>query len=333
MLIHELGHYICARIFNVGINEFAIGMGPKIISHTSKKTGIAYSLRLLPVGGFVSMVGEDEECEDERAFIKKPVWQRMIITVAGAFMNILLGIIIMCIITACSKGLGSTEIAKFIPDESTGVSVSEQSGLMVGDKILSVDGTKTHTSYDLLYTVMRKGVGPVDVEIIRNGEKTVVKNVEFPTEINEGILFGSADFYVRAEEKTFFTVVKHSFYQSFATIRLIWDSLFDLISGKYGVEQMSGPVGVTGVISDAAKTSTYSLAYITVVITMNLGICNLLPLPALDGGRLVFQIVELIRGKAINPKYEGMIHFAGLMILMAFMLFITYKDILKLIGT
>ncbi|MBE6632325.1 MAG: RIP metalloprotease RseP [Ruminococcaceae bacterium] len=331
IFIHELGHYICARIFDVGIYEFAIGMGPKIFTHTSKKTGIAYSLRLLPIGGFVSMVGEDEESFEENAFSRKPVWQRMIITVAGAAMNILLGAVLALCVTLNSEAIGGTTVAQFVPDQETGVSITEQSGLRVGDTILSIGGRRVHISDDLVYTIMRKGVEPADVLVMREGEKLLLEDVKFPTVVSEGALFGTRDFYIFAEEKNVFSVIKHTFYKSVANVRLVWESLYDMLTGKYGLEQVSGPVGVTGVISEEAKKDWSSLLPITVLITMNLGVMNLLPIPALDGGKIFFQLIELIRRKPIDPKIEGIIHFVGLVLLMGFMLLITFKDIVKLI--
>ncbi|MDD6800524.1 MAG: M50 family metallopeptidase [Firmicutes bacterium] len=326
IFIHELGHYIFARLFKVSIKEFSIGMGPKLVSKVSKKTGIAYSIRILPIGGFVSMVGEDEESEDENALNRKPVWQRMIITAAGAAMNLLLGILLTCIIVVSSKTLGSTTILRFADENS----VSQESGLRVGDKIVKIGDANTHISYDLVFEIMREGIEPIDVTVIRGGKKLVVEDVVFPTVSEQGTMFGDADFYVAAEEKNFVNVVKHSWYQSCASIKLIWTSLIDLITGRYGIEQMSGPVGMTSAIGDAAKSGFGSLLSLTALITLNLGIFNIIPLPALDGGRLVFMVIELIRGKPIKPEYEGYVHFAGIVLFMALMVFVTYKDLMRL---
>jgi len=326
IFIHELGHYIAARTFKVGIKEFAIGMGPKIISRTSKKTGIVYSLRLLPIGGFVSMVGEDEESDDESSLNFKPVWQRLIITFAGAAMNIVVGLIITCILVASSGALGSTVIADF-PEENA---LSESTGLKVGDRILKINDESTHISYELVYAIMREGYEPVDVTLVRKGEKIIVEDVSFPQIEAEGVVFGSADFRVAAEEKTAFNVIRHSFYQCCASIKLIWQSLWDFITGRYGVEQLSGPVGVTSQIGDAANQGIMSLLSLTSIIALNLGIFNLIPFPALDGGRIVFLLIELVRRKPIKPEYEGYVHLAGIVLLMLLMVFVTYKDIVKL---
>ncbi len=324
-LVHELGHYTTARLFGVGINEFAVGMGPKILSRRSKKTGIVYSLRLFPIGGFVSMVGEDEASDAENALNKKPVWQRMIITVAGSLMNILTGIVLMAVVVTMTPRLGSTTIAQF--DEGA---TSSAYGLEIGDEVLRVDGVRVHVAAELSYEVMHSATEPIDLVVRRDGELVTLEDVEFPTITSEGVLFGMPDFFVLAEEKTPLAVIKHSFWRSVSTVKMIWESLFDLITGRCGIEAVSGPVGVAGAVTDAAKSGLSDFLYLVVVIAMNLGVFNLLPLPALDGGRLLFQTVELIRRKPIKPEVEGYVHFAGIVLLLLLMVVITFKDIVNL---
>lgn len=325
ILIHEAGHYLFARLFHVTVYEFAIGMGPKILSHTSKKTGIVYSLRLLPFGGFVSMAGEDEESDDPNAFNKKPVWQRFIITAAGATVNLVAGILVMGILVAAAKALPSTTIHSF-DENSTSVQY-----LQPMDQITAVDGTRVYTFNDLLYEIMRKGVEPIDITVKRDGTEITISDVVFPTITDSGVVFGNVDFIPYAEAKTPLAVLKHACVRSVSTIKMIWESLYDLVSGRYGMEAVSGPVGVTQAMTEAASTSLSSLVYLAVVISMNLGIMNLLPLPALDGGRLVFLLIEGIRRKPVPARIEGYIHFAGLAVLMLAMVLITFKDIIGLI--
>ena len=325
ILIHEAGHYLFARLFHVTVYEFAIGMGPKILSHTSKKTGIAYSLRLLPFGGFVSMAGEDEESDDPNAFNKKPVWQRFIITAAGATVNLVAGILVMGILVATAKALPSTTIHSF-DENSTSVQY-----LQAKDQITAVDGTRVYTFNDLLYEIMRKGVEPIDITVKRDGTEITISDVVFPTITDSGVVFGNVDFIPYAEAKTPLAVLKHACVRSVSTIKMIWESLYDLVSGRYGMEAVSGPVGVTQAMTEAASTSLSSLVYLAVVISMNLGIMNLLPLPALDGGRLVFLLIEGIRRKPVPARIEGYIHFAGLAVLMLAMVLITFKDIIGLL--
>ena len=327
IFIHEFGHFITARMFGVPIREFSIGMGPKIFSFDSKKYETKYSLRLLPIGGYVSMVGEDEESEDENALCRKPVWQRLIITAAGATMNLLLGIIVTVFLVISQDNLASTTIHSFAEDAT-----SNSTGLMTGDRIVEVNGTKIHVLDELIYEIMMQGTEPIELTVIRDGKKMTLVDVSFPKIESEGIELGSADFYVYAEAKTPLTVLKHSVYRSWSNVKMIWESLIGLITGRFGMNAVSGPVGVTGAIGEAAASGIESLLNLAVIISMNLGIFNLIPFPALDGGRIFFILVELVRGKPIDPRYEGYVHFAGIVILLGFMLLITFKDIVKLIG-
>jgi regulator of sigma E protease len=325
IFIHELGHYAAARAFGVPVTEFAIGFGPKLLSHVSKKTGIKYSLRLVPFGGFVSMVGEDEESDNENAINRKPYWQRFIILVSGAFMNLLAGIVAMSILVMTSTTLPSSTIYEFADS-----AVTPQYGLEADDTIIKVGGTRVHIANDMVYEIMRKGTKPVDITVKRGNETVVLKDVVFPTITEQGILFGTVDFYVTSEVKTFGNVLKQSFWRSYSTVKMIWESLFDLVTGKYGLSQVSGPVGVTEAIGEAAQESLPDLVYLCAVISLNLGIVNLLPLPALDGGRVVFLAVDAIRRKPVDPKYEGYVHFVGIILLMALMVVVTFKDIVTL---
>ena len=324
ILVHELGHYLTARIFKVAINEFSIGMGPKIFSRTSEKTGIAYSLRALPIGGYVSMAGEDEESDNPNAFDKKPVWQRMIITVAGSVSNVLLAFIVMFVLVAGTPQLGSTQISKFKEG-----AVSPGYDLQIGDTITAINGNTVHITREIGYYISRYGTKPVDITVLRNGEEVVLPDVVFAVEKDDasGYVYGQADFYVNIGEKNIASVIKNGFFESCLTIRMLMDSLADLFSGAYGVDDLSGPVGVTTVIADAAKTDVYQLFYIFVFIAMNLGVMNLLPFPALDGGRLIVLFIELIIRRPVNKKVEGYINMAGMLVLLTFMAFITVKDI------
>ena len=311
------------------ILEFSIGMGPKLLSKTSEKNGIAYSLRAFPIGGFVSMEGEDEESPDANSFRSKPVWQRIIITAAGALTNLFIGVLVMGILMAAEPVLPSTTIGAFSYNED-GVCYAESSGLMLGDRIVAVGGTRTHIANEVVYEIMRKGVGPLDITVIRNGERVTVEDVVFPTFTEMGTLFGTVDFKVMPAAKNAGTVIREAFFRSVNTVKMIWESLFDLITGRYGMEAVSGPVGVTKALGEAAEQGTADLVYLAVVISMNLGVMNLLPLPALDGGRLVFQFIELIFRKPVRAEIEGYVHFAGLIALMILMVIVAVKDVIGL---
>ncbi len=330
VFIHELGHFLTARMCGVTVKEFAIGMGPKIFSWNSKKHGTKYALRLLPIGGFVSMenedgLDEDANADDPGAFCNKSVPKRMLITIAGAVMNLLLGFIIMMIIVFSTKTLASTTIAKFADNATS----SEK--LMVGDEIVKVEKTRVHTWNELAYEIMNSGYRPVDITLIRDGEKIVVEDVVFSTFEDSGATFGQYDFIPYAEEVNFLNLAKHSFYRSVSTVKMVLDSVKGLLTGRFGMDAVSGPVGVVGVVQEVSKQGFMSFLYIVSVLTINLGVFNLIPFPALDGGRFLFLAIEGVRGKPIDRKIEAYINFAGLVILFAFMIFICFKDIMKLI--
>ncbi len=334
IFIHELGHFLAARAFGVGIYEFSIGMGPKLISKKGK-SGTAYSLRLLPIGGFVSMVGEDEEVtDDESALSAKPVWQRIIIVAAGAFMNILLGLIITAGIVIFGGKIYSAQIDyfNFVDETGTRVEMDSWQGLYEGDEILKVGNRRIFVRSDLVYEAMDIADTPVTLTVRRNGEIITIENFVFPTSTESGVVFGNANFFMpQVLAKTPLEIAKQSVFQSVSVLRMIWASLIDTVTGRYGADAVSGPVGVVSEIKETAQYGFESLMFLVMIITMNLGLVNLLPLPALDGGRLVFYIIELVRRKPINPKYENYINLAGMALLLMLMVFVTINDIGKLI--
>ncbi len=330
IFIHEFGHYIFARIFKVSIHEFSIGMGPKLASWKSKKTGIKYSIGMLPIGGYVAMEGEDGESEDPNSFDKKPAWQRLIITVAGAAVNIVFGFLAMIILTSINP-IGGTTVAEFVPKAESGYEVStEESGLRRGDEIISIDGKRVHIADELSYEIMRRANEPVDVVVLRNGERVTLENVVFPTEEQQEQMFGMMDFKVYRTEKSLGSVLSYSWSKATLIVRMVWESLYDLVTGRYSLAAISGPVGVSSAIGDAAKAGFSSLLYITVLISINLGIMNLIPIPALDGARTLTILIEMITKKRIPPRIEGIINGVGLIVLLALSGIIMIKDIFAL---
>lgn len=336
IFVHELGHYLTARACHVTIYEFSIGMGKRIGGFTSKKTGIQYSFRLFPIGGFVSMAGEDEtkegEEDDPNAFNKKNVWQRILILIAGAGMNVLTGALAMLILvagmTVAGYKLPSTTIADFVPGAPSYVT-----GLEAGDRILRVDGTKVHTGYDLSYEIMFNGYQPVDVLVERDGQELLIPHVMFPSGIEDGIELGSMDFYVLAEETTVGNVLKTTFYRSVSSIKMVFDSIGGIISGRFTLTAMSGPIGVSSAVADVASQpmAGWNILYLFALIAMNLGVMNMMPLPALDGGRVFFRLVELLRfGKPVNPKFEAMVHGLGMTLLLMLTAVIALKDLFQI---
>lgn len=359
IFIHELGHYVTARLFDVHILEFSIGMGPKLISKKSKKTGIAYSLRLLPFGGFVAMAGEDDDGtveveaadgspdagvlreKDPRALCNKPVWQRMIITAAGGVMNLLLGLILSFVFVCSSEVIGAPIVAQFHEN-----AISQTQGLMPGDVITHVNGKSVTGYIELSYAILHDGNEPVDLTIRRDvtfrrndegvitswsgGEKLELSDITFGTEEAEGIVIGSMDFKVARVAKTPLNLISQTFGYLRLAVRQVWDGVIDLITGRVGAEHVSGPVGIAQEMGNAVTLGFSSFVLLVQVITVNLGVVNLLPIPALDGGRIFFQLIELIFRKPVPREIEAKIHTAALMALMLLMLVITGKDILKI---
>lgn len=333
IFLHELGHYLTARLFKVTVKEFSIGMGPKIWGKSSGKTGIQYSVRAFPIGGYVSMEGENEESEDPNAFCKKKTWQRMIITGAGAAMNILLGVILAMIYVATMPKFGGTTVVNFDKDA---LSSTGEYALMEGDEILSIDGSRVRTVQEVIYELFRKGQdGSVEMVVRRNGEKITLKEVKIPVDSEGGTSYGSMDFYCNMQSRNAGNFIKNTYCQMRLTVKMVYESLFDLLRGRYGIDQVSGPVGTAGAVGDAIKQdvnaspgqSRNSFIYICLMITVNLGLFNLLPIPALDGGRLFFQFIELIIRRPVPAKFENTVHLVGILLLLALMLVITFKDI------
>lgn len=333
ILIHELGHYLVARACHVRIYEFSIGMGPKLVWFDSRKTGIRYKLCMLPFGGYVSMAdGEDDSAPsmDPAAFSNQRPWKRLLISAAGGVVNLVAGFILMMAVVL-SGPMVSTVVADF-PEEIRYEGVStEADGLQSHDRIVAIDGKKVHTQMEMDYHIMRRGIEPVTVTVERGGEEFSF-TVTFPTEVTEGQVVGTRDFRVYLEEKTLGTVARDTFYRSVCTVRMVWESIFDLITGRFSVEAVSGPVGITGTISDVVGSTEgadriLSLLFMISIISINLGVVNLFPLPALDGGRLVFILIEMIFRKPVPKKIEAKIHNVGLILLLIFALLVTFKDI------
>ncbi len=331
ILIHELGHFIAARIFKVKVNEFSIGMGPKLFSVTSKKSGTRYAISALPIGGYVAMAGEDDECSDPDSFSEKPAWQRLIITVAGPLVNIVFGFIAMIIFTAVSGDLIGTTVVHSFP-ELEGYDVrSSDTGLMPNDEIIEIDGKRVRTADELSYEVMRRAVEPVDVLVIRGGEELLLEDVVFPTVSEQGQVFGILDFAVWGEEKTFGSVMSYSMQKSVMMVRMVYESLYDLFTGRYTLGAVSGPVGISQTIGEAARSGFSTVLYITALISINLGVMNLLPLPALDGGRTLTTLAEMVTRKRMPKKVEAAINGTGLILLLALSAVILVKDVIQLI--
>ena len=336
IFVHELGHYLTARACKVTIHEFSLGMGKRLCGFTSKKTGIQYSLRLFPIGGYVAMAGEDEDKEgeedDPNAFNKKNVWQRLLILVAGAGMNVITGALAMLILvggmTIAGYKLPSTTVADFTPGASSYVT-----GLETGDRIISVDGVRVHTGYDLSYEIMFNGYKPVDVVVEREGKEILIPGVIFPSGMEDGIELGSMDFYVLSDESTVGNVLKTTLWRSVSSIKMVFDSIHGIVTGRFTLASMSGPIGVSSAVADVASQpmAVWNILYLFALIAMNLGVMNMLPIPALDGGRVFFRIIEILRfGKPVNPHFEATVHGVGMTLLLMATAVIACKDLFQI---
>ncbi len=367
IFVHELGHYLAARACGVKVLEFAVGMGPAILRWRSKKTDILYSIRLLPIGGFTAMLGEDEDVfqdekapeeaprdgdspreercaepvKDPRALSSRPAWQRLIVLLAGSFMNIFTGMLAMFVVVCMAPGYNNATVAGFDGKDGnyyyvSPVSESYQAGLRRGDTILRINGAGVNGWTDIVNTVSLDGTKPVNLTVLREGREMLIENVQFPVETQDGVSFGAVDFVTEYHEYSFGSRLSQTVERSFATVKTIYKSLVKLVAGDYGLEGVSGPVGTVGTIGQAVTSPevrefrTEYLFYLFSFISMNLGVMNLLPLPALDGGRILFVLLEMIRRKPVNRKYEGWIHLAGMALLLGFMALITVADVMKL---
>jgi len=329
---HEFGHFITAKLFKVQVNEFALGMGPKLISFTKGET--AYSLRLLPLGGFCAMEGEDEECDNPRAFTSASAWKRFIILIAGAAMNLIIGFIMLIILLAPSK-YTTQPIISDLADQYTETGLG---GMQEGDRIISINGERVWLAQDI-GTLLGRYSSPYDIVVERDGEKIELEDavLEVKELSFDGEAFTGYGLRYSVVESTFWLNLKEAFCWGIDYVRLIRFSLADLIKGAVSVKDLSGPVGITSVMSETATSAGFS-SFVNLVafISINLAVMNLLPLPALDGGRVFFVLLgalaRLCRIKPIPYKYEGYVHLAGLVIFMLFFVFVTYQDIARLIS-
>lgn len=324
IIIHEFGHFISAKLLGVRVNEFAVGFGPKIFSKQGKET--KYSFNLIPLGGYCAMEGEDETSSDEKAFGNKAPWRRFLIVVMGAVFNLLLGLIIVAIILAPSEAFYTTTVGRF--EENA---VSANSGLQIDDTIIAVDGRRIIAINDLSYAFTNVKDSKIDITVKRDGKKVELKDVEFASEKVQGMDVLTIDFAVYGQKKTVGSYITNTVKTAASYSVVIWRSLVDLLSGKYGISQVSGPVGVTVALADMAKQNLASLLPMMAFISINLGIFNLLPIPALDGGRLMFILYEMIFRKPVPQKFESLVHTVGFVLLFGFMILIVAKDILGLI--
>ena len=338
IFVHELGHFLTAKAFNVRVNEFSMFMGPAIFKKQIGET--LYAIRCIPMGGYCAMEGEDEDTDDPRSFQKAAWWKRLIILVAGAAMNFIIGLVLFAIVFMPMQSMRLPVISSF----EEGCTITGPSGLQVGDEIIEIDGEKIFV-YSDIPTILKLNGGEVhDLVVLRNGQEVALN--DFEMKAHE---FPNADGTTSLRYGISFSIVTPSFLDKLV---FIWDYTIDnirnvrlslqmLFTGKAGLKDMSGAVGIVDMMATA---STSSKTWIDAVMTqlyfggflaVNLAVMNLLPIPALDGGRAVALLlttgIEKLTKKKINPKYEGYIHAAGMILLLALMALITFKDIFTII--
>ena len=332
--IHEFGHFALAKLTGVTVHEFAIGMGPKLISFSTSKT--MYSIRLLPIGGYVKLEGEDEESDDVNAFCNKKPWQRLLVLVAGAFMNFVLGFILFVILISFSKGITTNKIDVVLDD-----SAFFSAGVQKGDVIKKMEGAhykcRISDYNDINYFMYKNGDGAAKITFERDGKKISKTITPEYSEKYERKMFG---FQTSVASVNVRTVIPAAYRQSKFVVKVVYESFADLFTGRVGFSQMSGPVGIVNEIGNAAREgmktnvlqSILNVMYLAALISINLGVVNLLPLPALDGGRILFILVEILRGKPINRNKEGVFHLIGFALLILLMIVITFSDIGRIFG-
>lgn len=329
ILFHELGHFSLAKKNGIRVNEFSLGLGPTIFGITKGET--KYSLKLLPFGGACMMEGEDAESEEEGAFGSKSVWARIAVVAAGPVFNFIMALVLSLVLVGC---IGYDK--PVIQEVTEGMPAGE-AGLQAGDEIVKINHFKVHFYREVsMYTTFHKGE-ELTITVKRDGEKKQFHIMPQLDETQGRYMIGIKGLPGR-ERQNVIETIKGSFYEVRYWIWTTLQSLKMLLTGQVGVDEMSGPVGIVQSIGntyDASRPDGYFYVFLNMInfailLSANLGVMNLLPLPALDGGRLVFLFIEAIRGKKVNPDKEGMVHFVGIVLLMALMVFVMFNDIRKL---
>ncbi len=339
--IHELGHFLAARLCGVKVLEFSLGMGPAFW-HKTTASGTQISLRCLPVGGFCAMEGEDGDSPDPAAFSNAPVGKKLVILVAGAFMNFLLGLGLILVCYSQLSAFSPPTVTRFMD----GCPYEGEYGIQAGDTFYRVNGERTYLASDVSVYMARGGSEYMDIVLIRNGEKVHLENYHMtPREYvdpDTGETVTRYGFYFENLETGLWAKLKYAWYCALDFVRMVRLGLTDLITGAAGVRQMTGVVGIVDMIAEVGTESPsvydglLNIAYLSAFIAVNLAVMNLLPLPALDGGRVFFLLVtwllERLFRRRIDPKYEGFVNTAGLVLLLGLMVYVMYNDVVRIIA-
>ena len=338
---HEWGHFIAARLCGVTVHEFAIGMGPALWQHTGKK-GTQFSVRALPIGGYCAMEGE-EESDDPHSLSNQGFWKKTFVFAAGALMNFLVGVVIIFLLFVDAGGFYTPEITGFAPE----FTLQGADGLMEGDILYSIDGERIYLYNDVSMFLSRGDGDGFDLVVLRNGEKVTLEDVpltlqEYTSNDGETKYTGYGLYFGAVEEATFPVKLKMTWLNAMDFVRIVRYSLQELLTGGAGIQDLNGPVGIVGAISEVEQQSPSvlaaleNIAYFGAMLAVNLAVVNLLPIPALDGGRIFFLVISTISlrifRKKIPMKYEAAIHFAGFALLMVLILVVTFNDVVRLFG-
>lgn len=315
VFVHELGHYVMARRAGIRIHEFALGMGPTIWK--KEKNNTIYALRALPIGGFVKMEGEDTDSDAEDSFNSKSPAQRFGVIVAGAMMNLFLAFFIILVINL-SLGQPTLTLSEITPN-----SPAQEAGMLAGDTITGING-KSVSTWEEALMIIGEAEGELVLDVKRDGETLTFRVM--PEESDGRMVIG----IVRGTSRNPLTALSYTFKQVGFLLTMMLGFFRDLFTGKANLEGVVGPIGLATFVGESARGGIISLALLTAYISLNLAVVNLLPIPALDGGRLLFILIEMLRGKPIPPEKEGMVHTAGLILLLLLIVFITYQDIVRL---
>ena len=332
--VHEGGHFMAAKALGVRVEEFSLGMGPALWKKQKGET--LYALRLIPFGGYCAMAGEDEASDDPRAFTSQPPWKRIIILCAGAFMNFLMGFLIVCLLYSGAYAFRNTEIVDFMP----GCPLNHEDRLHVGDRIYKIDGERIYQRSDV-ETFLEQGDGVYDLVVLRDGKQVTLKALPITRQLYEGQSQKMYGLYFGYDLATPAVKLKNAWYTTMEFARMVRMGIRELVHGRVSVDEMAGPVGIvdlmaeTGEQAESVSDALYSIFYFAAFIAVNLAIMNMLPIPALDGGRvfllLVTWLIESVTHKKLDPKYEGYIHAAAMVLLLGLMAYIMFHDIVRIV--
>ena len=338
--VHEFGHFITAKLSGVRVNEFAIGMGPLIWQKEKGET--LYSLRALPVGGFCAMEGEDEDTGDERSFVRQGFFKKFLILAAGSLMNFLAGVCILLVLYSSATAFMVDTVAGLAPEfERTG-----ENGLMEGDRFYRIDGYRTYVSGDARM-FLSYADDTVDIEVVRDGRHILLEDVKRQTYTSmDGSQYTGFGLYVGPEAvpATFGVKLQYTCYQAIDFVQMVWFSLAQLFTGGVGMEDMSGPVGIVSTMTQVGQeaqeaggflSAIRSILYFGALLAVNLAVMNLLPIPALDGGRIFFLAIDaialLLFKRTVPERYQAIVNTAGFVLLIGFMLLITFQDVFQIL--